>query len=161
MVVSNDICKQCNKICFTIYFQQNFGNWTSGNDDIDKFIRDSQLSAHFQPDLEKALEWIPYDRFYDIKYIADEEFGKVYSANWIDECIDYWSDWANNWARDQHTFVILKNLNDPKIVTSEFINKVKLFYYLVKFRNFNLIYIIMFVDCSTSENLWNNSRSRN
>ena len=39
-----------------------------------------------------SLEWIPYDRFYDIKYIAKGEFGEVYRANWIDGYISYWSD---------------------------------------------------------------------
>jgi hypothetical protein len=34
-------CQACN----SKRFQQNFGNWTSGNDDIDKFIQNTQLSA--------------------------------------------------------------------------------------------------------------------
>ncbi|RGB36389.1 hypothetical protein C1646_758206 [Rhizophagus diaphanus] len=41
-----------------------------GNNDIDKFIQDTQLSAH--SDVREALEWIPYDRFHDIKYIAKD-----------------------------------------------------------------------------------------
>jgi hypothetical protein len=68
------ICKECNKentadewcrSCNAKRFQQNFENWTSGNDDIDKFIQHTQLSA---TDYDKVLEWIPYDRFYDIKF---------------------------------------------------------------------------------------------
>ena len=54
-------------VCNTKFFQQNFKNWSSGNDDIDKFIQDTQLSATHP---RKVLEWIPYDRFYDIEYIA-------------------------------------------------------------------------------------------
>src|SRR6266542_689442 len=85
MVVLNDICQKCNRICNAIHFQQNFDNWTSEDDNINKLIQDTQLSAHIYP--SKALEWIPYDRFYDIKYIAKDE---VYRANWIDGFISYW-----------------------------------------------------------------------
>jgi hypothetical protein len=46
MVVLNEICRKCNNICSSVYFQKNFENWTSGNNDIDKFIQDAQLSAH-------------------------------------------------------------------------------------------------------------------
>ena len=72
MVVLDDICEKCNCICNAIHFQQNFKNWTSGNDNIDKFIQDAQLSAH--GNAEKALEWIPYGRFY-IKHIVKVGFG--------------------------------------------------------------------------------------
>src|SRR6266536_1807262 len=120
MMVLIDKCKICDYICNAIHFQKTFENWTSGNNDIDKFIQDSQLSAH--NDASKALEWIPYDRFYDIKYIARGGFGKVYRANWVDGCID--SKWVNknqNWERkDQNMFVALKSLNNSKNVTFEF-----------------------------------------
>src|SRR6266498_3214578 len=123
---SHEICEKCNCVCNVIHFQQNFKNWTSGNNDIDKFIQDSQLSAHDNPD--KVLEWIPYDRFYDIKYINNitkGSFGKVYRTNWIDGSIFYWSDYNQNWKRNnQNMFVILKSLNNPNDITSEFINEV-------------------------------------
>ena len=32
-------CEKCNKICNAIHFQRNFKNWTSGNNDIDKYIQ--------------------------------------------------------------------------------------------------------------------------
>ena len=90
IMVLKDICEKCNEICPAKRFQQNFKNWTSGNNDIDKFIQDTQLSAHNIDD--KTLEWIPYDRFYDIKYIAKGGFDKVYRENWIDGLIDEWDD---------------------------------------------------------------------
>jgi hypothetical protein len=128
MVVLNDVCDVCTKYaCKVLYFQLNFENWTSNNYGIDKFIRVTQLSAH---DYAKvALEWIPYDRFYDIKYIAKGGFGKVYKANWIDGLIDYWDNNNQNWRRkDQNMFVALKSLNNSKNVTLEFMNEVKSFY---------------------------------
>ena len=126
----NEICKECNYKCNAKRFQQNFKNWTSGNNDIDKFIKDSQLSTHSWDDLLEALEWIPYDRFYDIKYIAEGEFGKVYRTNWIDGPIDEWDGENQNWKRDQNKSVTLESLNHSKNITLEFMNEVLLIYHL-------------------------------
>ena len=125
------LCKECNqentgfewcKACNAKHFQQNFEKWTSGNVDIDKFIQDTQLSAN---ENHNVLEWIPYDRFYDIEYIAKGGFGKVYRANWIDGPINYWDDKNKNWERyNENKFVALKSLNNSKNVTLEFINEV-------------------------------------
>ena len=74
--------------------------------------------------MSNALEWIPFNKFCNIKYIA-EECGKVYRANWIDGILSYWDDENQNWKRkDQNMFVILKNLDYSKFITSELINKV-------------------------------------
>jgi hypothetical protein len=124
---TNETCKKCtNEICISIYFQHKFIYWTSGNNDIDKFIQDTQLSVHTHWEIKNALEWIPYDKLYDIKHIAKDEFGEVYRANWIDGNISYWNRyWNGNWERDNHNmFVILKCLNIPNILTLEFVNKV-------------------------------------
>ena len=135
IIVRDEICKKCNKICYAIRFQRNFENWTSNNNCIDKFIQDTQL-AHKRGDLKKALEWIHYDRFYDIKYIAEGEFGKVYRANWIDGPIDEWDGENENLVRyDQNQLVNLESLNNSKNVTLEFMNEVFLIY-------FNEIFVI-------------------
>ena len=82
----------------------------------------------------EVLDWIPYDRFYDIKYIAKGGFGKVYRANWIDGRIEKWDNKNQNWVRGYpNKFVALKSLNNSKNVTLEYINKVKLFCYLMKY----------------------------
>ena len=122
------LCKECNqkntgsewcKACNAKHFQQNFEKWTSGNVDIDKFIQDTQLSAHH--DYNRSLEWIPYDRFYDIKYIAKGGFGKVYRANWIDGPMNKeYENWKRN---NQNEFVALKSLDNSKNVTLEFLNE--------------------------------------
>jgi hypothetical protein len=115
--------RDCNYECNAKRFKQNFKNWTSGNNHIDKFIQSSQLSDHNIYG-HQALEWIPYDRLYDIKYVADGEFN-MYRANWIDGHISYWSENNQNWKRKKpNIFVILKILNNPTSITSEFINKV-------------------------------------
>jgi hypothetical protein len=120
MMVSHNICEECNHKCNSIYFQQNFINWTSGNNDIDKFIQDHQLSAH--NDVSNVLEWIPYNKFYNIKYIT--KVG-MYRANWIDGKISNWDYENQNWKRKgQIMIVTLKNLYNSEDITSEFMNEV-------------------------------------
>src|SRR2546429_207945 len=69
------LCPECNKPntgyewcnqCNAKRFQQDFPNWTSGNIYIDNFIQESQLDA--QSDVH-VLEWIPYNRLTNIKYL--------------------------------------------------------------------------------------------
>ena len=100
-----------------LLFNKIFENWTCGNFDIDKLIQEAQLLAK---DHDKVLEWISYDRFNDIKYIAEDKFDKVYRANWIDGYINKWNDENQNWRRkNQNMLVILKNLNNPNNVLLE------------------------------------------
>jgi hypothetical protein len=114
----------CNYECNAKLFKQNFKNWTSGNNQIDKFIQSTQLSDHNCYGCQ-ALEWIPYDRFDDIRYIAESEFNKMYRANWIDGFINEWDSNDQNWKREEPNMsVILKILNNLTSITSEFINKV-------------------------------------
>src|ERR1041385_391640 len=44
--------------------------WTSGNSDVDKFIKDTMYGAR-KRDFSAFLEWIPFDRFKDIKQIGE------------------------------------------------------------------------------------------
>jgi hypothetical protein len=123
MIVLDDTCEKCSKICNATHFQRKFIDWTSGNKYIDKFIQDTQLLAH--NNTTEVIEWIPYDRLYNIEYIINGKFGKEYKANWIDGCIQYWNDYKKNWQRVGHnTLVILKSLNNSEIVALEFNNEV-------------------------------------
>src|ERR1044072_1698475 len=54
---------------------------TSGNPEIDNLIYQSQLRTdHYY----NNLEWIPYDRFQDIKPIGEGGFAKIFFATWLD-----------------------------------------------------------------------------
>src|SRR5581483_4877518 len=131
MMVLNDICKNCKSICNVMYFQQKFNEWTSDNDNIDKLIQETQLSAHNNTD--KALEWIPYQRFKNFNYIKKDEFGKVYKAKWIDGKISYWDVNNQSWNRKNPNMIVtLKSLNNSKNITLDFMNEVRLIYYLIK-----------------------------
>ncbi|PKY28014.1 hypothetical protein RhiirB3_416612 [Rhizophagus irregularis] len=48
-------------------FQQDSGKWSSGNDDMDRFIQDEQLPIKFG--LDNTV--IPYGSFSDIEFIAE------------------------------------------------------------------------------------------
>src|ERR1044072_8503546 len=69
--------------------------WTSGNSEIDNFIKDTIYNAkcHFGDNKLHSypifLEWVPFDRFEDIKQIGEGGFAKVYSAKWIDNRAEY------------------------------------------------------------------------
>src|SRR6185437_4377776 len=69
-------CKKCDP-------RRMIEGWTSGNSDIDKLIKDSIYDAR-DNDYDEFLEWVPFDRFEDIKQIGVGGFAKVYSATWID-----------------------------------------------------------------------------
>src|SRR5436190_22919230 len=80
------LCPECNKPntgykwcnqCNAKRFQQEFPNWTSGNNYIDNFIKETQLNAK---DHWEVLEWIPYNRLTNIKYLAKGGFSTVYNA---------------------------------------------------------------------------------
>jgi hypothetical protein len=111
MLVINDICKKCKIVCNSIHFQRNFKNWTSGNNDVDKLIQNIQLSVHHKY-VSDVIEWIPYEKFYEFRCIAEDEFG-VYRANWIKNKI-YWSYYTLGWIRNQP--VVLKILNNPEVL---------------------------------------------
>ncbi|GBB88958.1 hypothetical protein RclHR1_24010002 [Rhizophagus clarus] len=126
-------CKTCN----AKHFQQNFKNWSSGNDDIDKLIQEAQLSAI---NFCEILEWIPYDKIYDIEYIAKGGFGTVYRAKWIDGYIREWDNKNQNWERDDpDEFVALKSLNNSENVTYKFTNEITIHRKIVEDSAFSYI----------------------
>ncbi len=88
-------------------FQQNFLNWTSENNFIDKFIQESQLNAQ---EANQILEWIPYNRFKNIEYFDKGGFSTIYKAIWIDGPINYWVYYEKKWNRSNETTVILKKV---------------------------------------------------
>ena len=74
---SHNYCRSCN----SQYFQQNFKNWTSGNHDVDEFIKKAQLKAKNK---DHIVEWIEYDKFEDVEYLAKGGFGTTFKAVWKD-----------------------------------------------------------------------------
>jgi hypothetical protein len=124
------LCKKCKQPknnwvwCRICVFQQNFKNWTSGNHDIDEFIQRAQLKAKCR---EEILEWIEYDRFENVEYLAKGGFGTTYKAIWKDGYIYYWNSYNNQFTRIENHPVALKCLHNSKDVTVEFLREVRYF----------------------------------
>ncbi|RHZ79199.1 hypothetical protein Glove_151g90 [Diversispora epigaea] len=115
---SRKICPECNqkdtswnwcKPCNSKHFQNNFNDWTSENDKIDKFIQHAQLNAN---DNLEVIEWIPYDRFKDVKQIGRGGFGTIHYARWIDGYIEEWDIENQQWERYRNREVALKKFDN-------------------------------------------------
>ena len=110
-------CQSCN----SKHFQQDFNKWTSGNKEIDEFIQKFQLNATRR---EEVLEWIPYEKFRDIKYLAKGGFGTVHKAFWVDGYIRYWDVDQNKWSIYGSMHIVLKCLNNSQNLTTDFLQEV-------------------------------------
>jgi hypothetical protein len=108
--------------CNPKYFQSNFKNWTSGNNDVDEFIQKSQL----QPKKwYQFIEWIEYDKFEGVEYLAKGGFGTTYKAIWKEGCIRGYEN--GQWIRNGETKVALKCLHNSQSITTEFLKEVGYF----------------------------------
>ena len=122
-------CKECVPSCI-------IEGWTSGNSEIDEFIKDTIYNAkgnrvyddnnNYISYFPLFLEWVPFDRFEDIKPIGEGGFAKVYSANWIDGQAKYTRQDHGTWERldPEPIYVALKRLNGSQNMSSEYLTKV-------------------------------------
>ena len=118
-------CNECNKnrtpldkshqICHVCYKAK--GLKTSGNKVIDDFIRYTQTNYIKK---EGKMEFVPYDRFKNIEFIAEGGFSKIYKATWIDGPV----------IRERNCTVVLKKLNNSKNITSKELNEVRTIFYI-------------------------------
>ncbi|GES87736.1 kinase-like domain-containing protein [Rhizophagus clarus] len=141
-------CKGCAPSCI-------IEGWTSGNDVIDNFIKDtiynagkSKKKGHFP----LFLEWVPFDRFEDMKQIGEGGFAKVYSATWIDGRARYTKqeDWC--WMNDPNPIkVALKRLNGSQNMSADYLNELKTHWNLYKLDRTTLKFYGMTKDPKTEE----------
>src|ERR1044072_7828269 len=103
-------CKECVPSCI---IKEKIEGWTSGNSEIDNFIKDTIYNAKIYKSLPLFLEWVPFDRFEDIKQIGEGGFAKVYSAKWIDGRAKYTRQGDDSWEKlePEPINVALKGLN--------------------------------------------------
>ena len=120
-----DWCLQCN----SQRFQQNFGNWTSGNKDVDAIIQEFQSNCTA---FYCLAEWVPYSQFEDIKYIDKGGFGKIYSAIRKEGIIKKWDIQQKQWERLRNYKVALKSLNNSQNITIKFLNEVIFTYFILR-----------------------------
>jgi hypothetical protein len=112
-------CKECVPSCI-------IEGWTGGNSEIDNFIKDTIYNAKgYYP---KFLEWVPFDRFEDVKQIGEGGFAKVYSAKWIDGQAKYYRK-DGSWKKlePKPIIVALKRLNGSQNMSADYLNEVFMF----------------------------------
>ncbi|RHZ76557.1 hypothetical protein Glove_196g125 [Diversispora epigaea] len=66
--------------------KNNFRNWASKNNEINKLIQECQQTAQTAVKPVHIIEWISYDRFKNVKYLAKEGCATISSAIWKDGC---------------------------------------------------------------------------
>ena len=109
------------RICNAKRLQRNFKNWTSGNDDVDKLVQNTHLKAENNWEL---IDWIEYDRFENIEYLAKGGFGTVFKAIWKDG-VCYLENENGQFKRTGKTEVALKRLHNSQNITAEFLREVR------------------------------------
>ncbi|KLL02714.1 MAG: hypothetical protein MRECE_50c002 [Mycoplasmataceae bacterium CE_OT135] len=101
------LCQECNRPntgeqwcqdCNEPRIKKDFAKWTSHNPKVDAFIQKYQLQA---TDADKFLEWIPYEQFTEVEYLAEGGFGKVYKAQWTKGNIHHWDNDNKQWHQEK------------------------------------------------------------
>ena len=103
--------------------QEDFHNWTSGNEKIDEFLRYTQLNAKGPSDF---LEWIDFN---SLELIEDTNqrgaLSTIYTAIWLEGPKQNLDRETRTWSRNGPTTVILKrlerNINPDFIVNKRYI----------------------------------------
>jgi hypothetical protein len=121
-------CNECNKrrrpldeshqICRICYKMKKIFK-PSGNKIIDDFIKHAQINLAID---KGRMEFVPFDQFINIEFIAEGGFSKIYKATWIDGPINWYDD---DISRKPNYTVVLKKLKHSKNITSRELNEVK------------------------------------
>ena len=127
------VCENCNQECLaTLYCEycvrnyliSNFSNWTSGSNDVDDLIQKCQMET-LTPSM--AIEWIPYNKLQNIKYLTKGGFSEIYTAGWLDGSYWEWDSKKQQLTR-QYEFrsqaVILKRLENVENANKSWLEEV-------------------------------------
>ena len=116
---NHQICRVCHNIKTILKPKP------SGNKVIDDFIRHTQINY---VDKSGKMEFVPYDKFKNIEFIAEGGFSKIYKATWVNGPINNWNNINNNAysiSRKNNYTVVLKKLNNTKSISSKELNEVQ------------------------------------
>ena len=102
----HEICHVCHKAKSVVI--------PSGNKVIDDFIRYTQTNKVTK---YGKIEFVPYDKFKDIEFIAEGGFSKVYKATW--------NEVKQKYNRRGKEIVVLKELDNSKNINSKELNEVR------------------------------------
>ena len=93
------------EFCIRKYLENYFGNWTSGNNEIDKLIQECQRKT-IAPYC--VTEWIEYDRFENIEHLTEGGCATIYRVK--DD--DKWNSERQILERFGRQYIVLKRLNN-------------------------------------------------
>src|SRR5688572_25950351 len=127
----NSICLDCEKEwcsirwcknCEINAFRENFKGWTSGDPNIDDFIRQTQLNATGSADY---LEFIDFKRF-DLVENTNKGgiFSTTYSAIWLEGPRWIWDEAIEQWTRNGPMKVALKRINNSQNMSKDYLKQV-------------------------------------
>src|SRR5256885_1025417 len=89
--------------------------------DIDNLIRECQMET-LEP--EKVIEWIPYDKLQNIKYLTEGGCSKIYTAEWIDGGYIEWNSKERQLKRSKKYNVVLKRLENVENANKSWLDEV-------------------------------------
>ena len=70
------------------------------------------------------MEWIPYNRLENIKYLDKGGFSTIYEAIWLDGPIKKWDYEEKELIRRSNQKVAIKSLDKSSNLNDEFLNEV-------------------------------------
>ena len=97
-----------------------------------QLIQKAQLKA---TNIHQVIEWIEYDRFENVEYLAKGGFGTTYKAIWKDGYLNYIENDQLIRRKDDvkgHP-VALKCLHNSQDITAEFLREVRYFFIIFNF----------------------------
>ncbi|RHZ48665.1 hypothetical protein Glove_543g35 [Diversispora epigaea] len=116
------------ELCIRKYLENNFGNWTSGNNEIDKLIQECQQKT-ISPN--SVIEWIEYDQFENIEHLTEGGCATIYTATWKDGGYDKWNSVYRTLERFGRQKIVLKRLNNSNNNNVHWFQEVNTYYYYV------------------------------
>jgi hypothetical protein len=122
-LINNTFYNDLTYFLFIVYelFEQNFDKWTSGNEFINRFIQETQLNNWSR---KRILEWIPYNRLENIKYLDKGGFSTIYEAIWLDGPIIKYNKFKTKLIRNSNQKVAIKSLDKSSNLNDKFLNEV-------------------------------------
>ncbi|CAG8562377.1 5499_t:CDS:2, partial [Cetraspora pellucida] len=117
-----DVCFQCERpytndkwcsSCETYLFEANFHNWSTGNVELNKLIRQSQLNSVND---QNFLKWFPFSQFKHLKDLGSGGFSSMFSARWSNDVLD---GTLQQWVTNMEIQIILDYVKSHNVHLTE------------------------------------------
>ncbi|CAG8757787.1 24362_t:CDS:2, partial [Cetraspora pellucida] len=92
----------------------------------------NQCKDCYRASLRVLSEFIPYNRFINIEYLAKGGFSVIHKATWVDGPIARWNPKKQKYGRKRNFDVALKVLNNSNKMDSDYLNELKNFFHCIK-----------------------------